>query len=267
MSTSQPTKEPTKRAPVGGVQSLHRAFDILESLASNAGNSTVAEISAATGLPMPTAHRLVRTLVERGYVRQLANRSYALGFRLLPLAAAASGIVGTSAMPVLSELVSEIGETANLAVLAGGQAEYIAQVPSRYAMRMFIEVGRRVDLHSTGVGKALLAQLDDESVGSIMDRTGLASRTTHTLTTRVALLAELREIRQRGYAFDDQEQEIGVRCVAAPVPSEMLAGMAVSVSGPVTRMTDALIDQAVPLLHSAARQLANGMIDDKPSAS
>jgi IclR family transcriptional regulator, acetate operon repressor len=248
-------------APTGGVQSLHRALDILESLAANGGNLTVVDIASGTGLPVPTAHRLVRTLAERGYVRQLANRSYALGYRLMPLAAVANSIVGAGATPVLSELVSEIGETANLAVLAGGEAEYIAQVPSRYAMRMFTEVGRRVELHCTGVGKALLAQLDDDAVGTIVDRRGLAPHTPHTLTTRVALLSDLREIRQRGYALDDQEQEVGVRCVAAPIPAEMLTGMAVSVSGPVTRMTDDLVKRAVPLLHSAARQLASRMVE------
>jgi IclR family transcriptional regulator, acetate operon repressor len=242
--------------PSGGVQSLHRALDILEAVADRGGTLSIAEIAATTELPMATAHRLVRTLVERGYMRQSSNRAYALGFRLPPLASVANIVLGRGAAPILSDLVVEIGETANLAILAGDEAEYIAQEPSRFAMRMFIEVGKRVELHCTGVGKALLAQLDDRSARAIIDRQELTRQTDHTITTRVALLAELDRIRRQGYAFDDQEQEIGVRCVAVPIPSDDFTWMAVSVSGPVTRMTDQLVDTAVPLLQSAARQLA-----------
>lgn len=244
-------------APAGGVQSLHRALDVLEGVAAKGGSQTVAEIAAGANLPVPTAHRLVRTLVERGYMRQLPNRSYALGFRLVPLASAANASVGAGALPVLAELVEELGETANLAVLSSEQAEYIAQVPSKFSMRMFIEVGRRVELHCTGVGKALLAQLDTSTINAIVDRRGLTRHTEHTITTRVALLAEMERIKRRGYALDDQEQEIGVRCVAVPVALDALSWIAVSVSGPVTRMTDELVERAVPLLVSAGAQLVS----------
>ncbi|MCV7372019.1 IclR family transcriptional regulator [Mycolicibacterium arabiense] len=242
------------------MQSLHRALDILETVARRGGRVTVAEVAESTALPMPTVHRVLRTLVERGYMRQMANRSYVLGYRLMPLASVANATVGAGASPVLADLVTELGETANLAVLAGEEAEYIAQAPSRYAMRMFTEVGRRVELHSTGVGKALLAQLDDVAIDAIVGRGGLPARTEHTLTTRLALLAEVDLIRRRGFALDEQEQEIGVRCVAVPLESNVVTGMAVSVSGPVTRMTDELVDRAVPLLQSAARQLVTDMV-------
>jgi IclR family acetate operon transcriptional repressor len=266
MSTSRDEARPPAGA-AGGVQSLHRALDILETLASYGGNLSVADMATATSLPMPTAHRLIRTLVERGYVRQLPNRTYALGFRLLPLAAVANTAIGAGAMPILSGLVAELGETANLAVLAATEAEYIAQVPSKYTMRTFTEVGRRVELHSTGVGKALLAQLDGEAVEKIIDRRGLGRRTEHTITTRVALLAELDTIRQRGYALDEQEQEIGVRCIAAPLPSDTMTWMAVSVSGPLTRMDDKLIERAAPILKSAAIQLAEQITEAAPPRS
>ena len=253
--------------PSGGVQSLHRALDILETVAARGGTLSIAEIAATTELPMATAHRLVRTLVERGYMRQSSNRAYALGFRLPPLASVANVVLGRGAAPILSDLVAEVGETANLAILSGDEAEYIAQEPSRYAMRMFIEVGKRVELHCTGVGKALLAQLDDGAVYAIVDRQALTRHTNHTITTRVALLAELNRIRRQGYALDDQEQEIGVRCVAVPIPSDEFTWMAVSVSGPVTRMTDQLVDAAVPLLRSAADQLATHIAGTVPGES
>jgi len=247
---------PEERAGAGGVQSVHRTLDVLEALAGHGGRLPVAEIAAVTGLPVPTAHRLLRTLVDRGYLRQLPDRSYALGFRLVPLGAAANVLVGSDVDGVLRELVGELGETANVAVLSGHQAEYVAQAPSRYTMRMFTEIGRRVDLHSTGVGKALLARLDTAAVSDVVRRQGLPRHTEHTIVTEIALRAELDRIRGEGYAIDDEEQEIGVRCVAVAVEADALTGMAVSVSGPTARMTDAVVARAVPLLRVAAATLA-----------
>lgn len=241
----------------GGVQSLHRALDLLEAVAADGGAHGLSELATTTGLPMPTIHRLLATLSERGYVRRLSSRRYALGHRLVPLGAAARALVGMDADAVLGSLVDELGETANLAVLADDHAEYVAQVPSRHSMRMFTEVGRRVELHCTGVGKAMLAQLDDDRVRQIVSRQGLAPRTAHTIADERALFADLQRIRRQGFALDEQEQEIGVRCVAVALPADEGAWAAVSVSGPLTRMTDAAVDRAVPLLREAARLLAS----------
>jgi IclR family acetate operon transcriptional repressor len=242
-----------------GVQSVHRALDLVEVVAARGGELTLGEIAASTKVPLPTVHRLLRTLVDRGYMRQVPNRRYALGFRLVPLGATASSMVGTDTEAVLGRLVDELGETANLAVLSGSRAEYVAQVPGRHTMRMFTEVGRQVDLHCTGVGKALLAQLDDERVRELVRRVGLHRQTEHTLVTEADLLADLGRVRERGYALDEQEQEAGVRCVAVPAGPEPFSWMAVSVSGPVTRMTDELVDRAVPLLVAAGRELTARM--------
>ncbi|WP_243657678.1 IclR family transcriptional regulator [Parafrankia sp. BMG5.11] len=246
---------------VPGVQSVHRALDLLEILAAAGGRLPMAELAARAQLPTPTVHRLLRTMVERGYLRQLPDRSYALGFRLVPLGARANAMVGANASGVLHDLVAELGETANLAVLSGDQAEYVAQAPSRYAMRMFTEVGRRVDLHSTGVGKVLLAQLDDDEALGIIRSRGLPRYTAHTVGTETALRAELRRIRERGFALDEQEQEIGVRCVAIALDPASAPGVAVSVSGPTARMTDELVERAVGLLRAAASRLAGDLRD------
>ena len=237
-----------------GVQSLHRALDVLEVVAARGGRLAVGEIAAAAGLPVPTTHRLLRTLLNRGYVHQTPDRRYALGARLVPLGTLAGSLVGVEAETVLSRLVDKLGETANLAMMSGSRVQYVAQVPGRHTMRMFTEVGRMVDLHSTGVGKALLASLDDNQALELVRRAGLARRTEHTLVTEEALLADLALARERGYALDEQEQEVGVRCVAVAVGDPM-PWLAVSVSGPVTRMTDDLVARAVPLLRSAAREI------------
>ena len=148
----------------GGVQSVHRALDLVEVVAARGGHLSLGEIADAVDVPLPTVHRLLRTLVARGYMRQMPNRRYALGFRLVPLGTSASSMVGAGTDRVLGSLVDALGETANLAILSGSHAEYVAQVPSRHTMRMFTEVGRQVELHCTGVGKALLAQLPEDRV-------------------------------------------------------------------------------------------------------
>ena len=239
----------------GGVQSLHRAVAVLEALADAAGPMAFRDIADAVGLPQPTTHRLLQTLVDCGYARQLSDRRYALGFRLVRLGAVANRLVGADTEAVLAELVRELGETANLAILAGDRAEYVAQAPSAHSMRMFTEVGRQVDLHATGVGKALMAQMPDSEVAAIVDRTGLVAHTPRTVTTRLGLQAALAEVRAQGFAIDDEEQELGVRCVAMAIPAAAGFQAAVSVSGPVTRVDDALVTRAVPLLRAAGRRL------------
>jgi IclR family acetate operon transcriptional repressor len=247
--------EPAGTEPVdrrtGGVQSLHRAFGLLELVAAHGGAMSLSEIASASGLAPATLHRLARTLVDLGYLRQERSRHYALGPRLFLLAESSAGMLNEIARPHLGHLVDEIGETANLAMLDGDRVAYVAQVPGRHSMRMFTEVGRRVLPHCTAVGKALLASSPDRDVRALLDRTGLPRHTPHTLTDPDALLAELAGVRARGYAMDEGEQEVGVRCVAVAVPRSTLR-LAMSVSGPAPRMTDELVAGAVPLLQRAA---------------
>jgi IclR family acetate operon transcriptional repressor len=246
----------------GGVQSVERAFGLLEVLADAGGELSLSEIAGTSGLPLPTIHRLIRTLVDGGYVRQLPTRRYTLGPRLIHLGESARGRLTGWARPWLTQLVEQLGETANFGTLDGDRATYIAQVPSRHSMRMFTEVGRRVHLHCTGVGKALLAQLDDKDIDALVRHVGLPAQTAYSITDPAVLLAEIRKIREQGFAMDDGEQEIGVRCVAVPVPG-IPTGFAISVSGPTARMNDELIDRAVPLLQAAAKGLATDLSTDR----
>ena len=240
----------------GGVQSLDRAIVLLDLLADAGGEVGISRLAELSGLPLPTIHRLMRTLVTHGYVRQEASRRYALGPRLIRLGESAARQLGTWARPQLVELVAAVGETANLALLEGDDVVYVAQVPSTHSMRMFTEVGRRVFAHCTGVGKALLAQLPAETVQEILARTGMPAQTPHMLTDPATLLRELAQIRQQGYAIDDGEQEVGVRCLAVPVLGAP-AMAAISVSGPAARLTDEVFDRIVPLLRRAAEQLGS----------
>jgi IclR family acetate operon transcriptional repressor len=241
---------PTK----GGVQSLQRAFGLLELVAAQRGAMSISELSAASGLAPATLHRLARTLVDLGYLRQEPSRRYALGPRLFLLAESSSAMLDSVAQPHLVHLVEEIGETANLAMLDGDQVAYVAQAPGRHSMRMFTEVGRRVLPHCTAVGKALLALSADAEVRALLARTGLPRHTPHTLTDPDDLLAQLALVRGRGYAMDEGEQEVGVRCVAVAVPGSRTR-LAMSISGPAPRMSDELLEHAVPVLQDAARRL------------
>ncbi|MBW1600606.1 IclR family transcriptional regulator [Streptomyces sp. JJ66] len=252
-----PSERKTSSAPAasGGVQSLERAFDLLERMADAGGEVGLSELSGTSGLPLPTIHRLMRTLVACGYVRQQPNRRYALGPRLIRLGESASRLLGTWARPYLARLVEETGETANMALLDGDEAVYVAQVPSRHSMRMFTEVGRRVLPHSTGVGKALLAGHDPQEVRALLARTGMPAATERTIVTPEGFLQALELTRERGFALDDNEQEVGVRCIAVPVPDSPTAA-AISISGPAGRVTDAATDKIVPLLQEVARELS-----------
>ncbi|GGG52498.1 IclR family transcriptional regulator [Kocuria dechangensis] len=245
----------TARTASGGVQSVERVFELLEVITASGGEMSLSELSAAANLPLPTIHRLLRTLVPSGYVRQLPNRNYALGPRLILLGEAAGRQFGSSARPMLDGLVAQLGESANMAVLDGQQVVYIAQSQSSRSMRMFTEVGRRAPTHNTGVGKAILATLPDEQVRSIVAAAGMPTPTEKSLGTPEELFADLERIRERGYAIDDEEQEIGVRCFSMAVPGAPTP-TAISVSGPVSRVDEDFGRRAVPLLRKAAEAIA-----------
>jgi IclR family transcriptional regulator, acetate operon repressor len=241
------------------VQSVDRVFGLLECLADGGGSLTLSELAGRSGLPMPTIHRLVRSLVSQGYVRQEPSKRYAIGPRMIRLGESASRMLGSWSLPYLAGLVEQFGETANMAMLEGDACVYVAQVPSPQSMRMFTEVGRRVFVHCTGVGKAVLAQLPDATVREIVRRVGMPAQTDHSITDPDALVAELDRIRERGWAEDDGEQEVGVHCFAVPVPGTPVP-TAISVSGPAERVTKDAGERIIPVLLRAAGDLAADLL-------
>ena len=249
----------------GTVQSLGRAFDLLELLADSGSGLAITQLAASSGLPLPTIHRILRSLMAGGYVRQDGTRRYSLGPGLIRLGEVAAKGLGPWALPYLTELVSLFGETANLAVLEGDSVLYVATVPSPHAVRLFTEVGRRVMPHCTGVGKALLSGLTDDEVRRMVRRTGMPAFTDRTLMSVEALLADLHAIRARGYALDDGEQEQGVRCVAIAVAGAP-ARVALSVSGPSARVTRERVTQIAPALQRIVERLAADRIGEAPTA-
>lgn len=240
----------------GGVQSIVRVFGLLEDIADAGGTASISDLSEASGLPLPTIHRLLRTLVSLGYARQEPSREYTLGPRLVRLGDSASRLLETWANPHLRRLTEALGESANFALIDGTEVVYVAQASGqRHSMRMFTDVGQRAGVHCTAVGKAILATYDVDEAREVLRRAAMPAHTEHTITSVEGVLAELELVRSRGYATDLGEQEIGVSCVAVALPGAPARG-AVSTSGPSTRMTADAIARSVPLLTVASVELA-----------
>jgi IclR family transcriptional regulator, acetate operon repressor len=243
------------KARTGSVQSIERAFSLLELMADAGGTFALSQLANQSGLPLPTIHRLLRTLVDLGYIRQESSRQYVLGPRLIRLGDASSRMLSVWARPHLARLVDELGESANLAMLDGDEIVYVAQAQSRHSMRMFTEVGRRVEPHCTAVGKAIMAHMPIDEVREILKRSGMPRHTDTTITDPDEFAAQLAWSAEHGYAIDEGEQETGVRCVAVDIP-DTASRLALSVSGPAGRVTDELIERAVPLLTNVGKALS-----------
>ncbi|MCY7395542.1 MAG: IclR family transcriptional regulator [Nocardioides sp.] len=237
---------------------MDRALDLLECLAAAPQPLGIVEIAERTGLPQGTVHRLLQTMQARGYVRRSEGRKYSMGSSAVRLSDAALRSLARSARPHLVELVSLSGETANLAVLEGDEVVYVAQVSSPHTLRMFAEVGRHVQPHSTAVGKVLLAGLPRDQALAVLGRTGLPWRTPATITDLGAFDRELDLVVGQGWAGDEEEQETGIRCVAVPVEVGGLVLAALSVSGPADRFAGGVVEGLVTSMTRVSRALAAG---------
>ncbi len=241
------------------VQSVDRALDLLEALAAAESEVSITLLAARTKLHVSTVHRLLATLLRRGYVRQNAETSrYYTGAKLATLVESRSRYneLRLAARPLLQSLVEATRETANLSVLDDAAAVYIETAASPQIVRLFTVVGNHVPLHATGAGKALLASLPQATRDSLLDRAELRPHTARTLVDRVALARALDETRERGYAIDDEEYDDGVRCVALPVGGMNDAVAAISVSAPASRFSRQRCLDLVPLLRRSAAELA-----------
>jgi IclR family transcriptional regulator, acetate operon repressor len=247
LTASGSVKAPRDR---DSVQAVERSLQLLALIVGADPEMGLREVSLASELPVATTHRLLKALINRGYVRQNpANRRYTVGPAAFELAAR----IGTSknlaqlAQPCLEELVRLTGESANLAAIEGGEIVYLAHVDAPRVVRMFTVVGNRVPLHASGTGKAILAAVDQQERSQILAGRKLTRYTPHTITGRRQLESELDRIAERGYAFDLDEYEEGVHCIAVPVRDPRgRVNAAISVSGPSSRLTLELMEKLAP---------------------
>ncbi len=246
-------------APAGQVQSLTRGFSILEALAKSGGGLTLTDVARRVQLPPSTTHRFLSTLERMGYVYQAGD----LGLWYVGLQAFTVGTTFLANRDFVAQshasmhrLMEQAGETANLAILDGTEAVFIAQVQCHEMMRTLVQLGSRVPLHASGVGKALFAALADEQIDAILKVRGLPRITENTIVVPETMWAALRVIRQRGYSFDDEEHARSTRCVGAAIYDEHAEPLgAISIAGPSTRLADERIRQLGPIVAHIAEEL------------
>ena len=227
----------------GGVQSLTRALSILDTLAESDEGLTLTALARKVTLPPSSAHRLLTTLQRQRFVRfDQATMTWQIGVQAFVVgnAFARTRDVATLAKPYMRRLMEETGETVNLYVLTGGESVIcMAQVQCNQTIRAISRPGGQVGMHRSAAGKAMLAQMRRQEVADIAARQGMARATPNTIVSLRRLHAELAKTRSRGFAIDDEEFALGLRCVAAPIFDERgAAHAALSVAGPSARMFD-----------------------------
>jgi IclR family transcriptional regulator, KDG regulon repressor len=240
----------------GGIQSLERAFAILEEIAAHPEGIALAELCKSVGLHSSTTFHLVRTLVQLGFASQLPeSRKYKIGRKLFSLAAGAldeSELIAR-ATPMLELLSQYTGESAHFAIRSGDDVVIAAKTEGPGIFQMADRAGAVRPANATALGKVLLAALTPEQLDRYFARTPLQRFTPKTIVEREALLAELAEVRRDGIAFDDGEYNAEVRCVAVPVCDFLgrVAG-AIGISGPMWRLSlQSLHEKSRHVLHVA----------------
>jgi len=225
---------------------------VLEALAKMGGAGRGSDIAAAVDRPVPSVHRILATLSARGYIRQLADRRYALGSKLVTLGSEASEQAGIAVQPILDRAAAALQETVNLAFFTRTTMTYVAQASSSRSMRMFTEVGRHVPCYNTGVGKAVLATMSEPKIREVLEKSAAAGFPPPDVEQ---LITQVRECRTRGYALDDEEQEVGVRCLAVAVPGGP-APAGISTSAPTSRLVPSIYHKVADQLRTTAEELA-----------
>ena len=251
----------------GSVQTLDRALKLLKLLAEFDG-LTLTEVAQRSELSPATTYRLLTTMEDHGFVmNNEAEGLWRVGveaFRAGSAFARGTKIVDVG-RPVMHDLMERSGETANLAIEEDGDVVFVSQVETHEAIRAFFRPGSRGPMHASGIGKALLAEREDENVRRLVDRKGLPEYTRKTLVTPDALVEDLAEIRARGWSLDDEERHEGMRCIACPIYNahgEAIAG--VSISGPTVRMPDDRLAQLASLVKQAAGEITDAIGGQTP---
>ncbi|WP_163539490.1 IclR family transcriptional regulator [Gracilibacillus sp. YIM 98692] len=223
------------------VQSVERTLAILELLSEYPEGLGITELSKRMTLAKSTVHRLIGTLVAKGYIQKdERSGNYRLGVQCLVLASSLLNHfdIREIAKEGLHALADRSGEVVHLCIADQNEVVYIDKVESEKTLRMYSQIGRRALMHCTGVGKALLSGWKQEKVDQMVEEKGLPRFTDTTITDKEELYNELKLIREKGYAIDEQEHEHGIRCIAAPILDyDNKVAAAISIAGPAERVT------------------------------
>lgn len=235
-------------APDYSIRAVQRVCDIIDLVQHHPEGLSLPEIAMASGLPKTSAFRYLCTLEERGYVERTETGDYIVG---IALHSERLDILAQRAEPHLSQLRDEIGETANLGMFASGRIVYLKIVESRRQLRNSPHPGDRGPIHSTALGKVLVAWRPQDAVLELLVENGMPASTANTITTPEAYLVELAAVRSQGYAVDDCEDAPGGRCVAVAIRGSRLP-LAMSVSAPASRLRPDDIPAVAAALRKAA---------------
>jgi len=241
----------------GIVQSIDRALSILEVLSDYSEGLGVTEISEQVNLHKSTVYRLLTTLIYKGYVVQDAETNkYGITLKLFEL-----GSKKVESMDLLSvskeytkKLMESVNEVVHLVVREGNEIVYIDKVEANNTIMMASTIGKRSPMYCTSVGKAILAHLPEKKVKEIWDNSKIVKYTDYTITDFEELKTELEDIRQKGYAVDNEENEIGVRCIGVPIFNRHgKVEAAISISGPAIRVTESKISNfSIKVMNTAS---------------
>ncbi|EWY37466.1 hypothetical protein N825_17805 [Skermanella stibiiresistens SB22] len=251
--------EETGGAGVNPVQALSRSLDLLEAIAAAEDGVGSADLARLTGQPATTVHRLLKSLEQRSYVSFDEDcQRWFIGVRAFTVGGAFLRRRNPTlvARPIMRRLMERVGETASLAIEDGGEVVILTQIECREMMRALSRPGTRVPLYCSGVGKALLAALPEGEATPLLEKLPLARITDRTLTGIEDLRRDLADSRARGFAIDDEEHSVGLRCVAAAVLDEHGGPLcALSVSGPAVRIPDGRLAELGALVVRAAEEI------------
>jgi IclR family transcriptional regulator, KDG regulon repressor len=242
------------------VSAVGRTMAVLEALAEHPEESGVSEIANKLDMSKATVYRFLQSLKARGYVVQDAEDRYRLSVRLFELGAQALPHLDIvrEAEPGMRRINELTGETVHLGILDEGSIVYVHKIDSKYNLRMYSRIGRRAPLYCTGIGKVLMAWLEEEELMAHLEEESFERRTANTLTSVEAYLQELETVRRQGYAEDHEEFEDNMRCLAAPIRDRfghVIGGM--SVSFPCFRFREELKQDYVKQLMQASQQISN----------
>jgi DNA-binding IclR family transcriptional regulator len=245
---------------MSGDGTVGKACEVLEQVAALQRPVRFGELLASSTFPKATLYRFLQTLTNQGMLSyDQDNQTYTLGMRLVRLAHAAwtQSSLAPIARPFLDTLSDALGETVHLAQLEAAQVLYVDKRNARQPVEMFSQAGKVGPAYCTGVGKAMLAFLEPEALDRALSQQSYHRFTSQTLTTPGALTTELAAIRERGYAFDREEHEPGIICIAAPILSSGGRPVgALSVTGPTTRTDLTQLEALAPRLTETADQIA-----------
>jgi len=243
------------------IQSVVRALKVLELFTAEVPSLGLKEITQRVGLSKPTVFRILSTLKRMDYIEQdPSSGKYMLGLKVFEIGSACINKMSlrSFAMPLLQELVDKCKETVHLAILDRGEIIYIDKIDGTQTIRMMSAVGKRAPAHCTSVGKAILSHKSPKELDNVLSNIKMVKLTKNSIIDKKELKKELQQIKRQGYAIDNEELEIGLKCVGVPIfdyHGDTVGG--ISVSGPSTRFTNVrLRNELVPLIVKTAEKIS-----------